>query len=112
MDLHLCYGSVVLGEVLEVFCHQGTWFGTFVSAEPDEGAAGRQAREFIAFSRDWNRRSYDDLEHDVSEFDAFADVIGPGFWQIRANDDTVIPILDAPNFFGEDGMSWLALEKG
>jgi hypothetical protein len=109
-QLHLYFGSVLVGEIRAAFCHQGTWFGEFRPTLTGEaGGSERRLLDFIAFSLDWNGRVRDERPHDVSEYDAFGEVIGPGLWQTRTSDGAVTPISSAPNFYAPGEVSWVAL---
>ena len=112
-QLHLYFGSVLVGEIRDAFCHQGTWYGDFRPTLTGEASgADRRLLDFIAFCMDWAARSRDERPHDVSEYDAFADLIGPGLWQTRASDGAITPISSAPNFYAPGEDSWLALPTG
>jgi hypothetical protein len=108
--LRLYFGAVLVGEIRDAFCDQGTWFGEFRPALTGEaGGTGRRLRDFIAFCMDGNARVSDDRPHDVSEYDAFGDLIGPGLWQTRTSEGVIMAIQDAPNFYAPGELSWLAL---
>jgi hypothetical protein len=105
----LYFGFVLDGEIRNAFCHQDTWFGEFRPTLTGKvGGTERRLLDFIAFCVDWNARARDERPHDVSEYDAFGDLIGPGPWQTRTSDDVITPIEDAPNFYAPGEVSWLA----
>src|SRR4051794_22037052 len=107
MDLQLYFGPVLVGVVIDVIEHQGTWFGMLAPAlAAERDPTERRVREFIAFCEDWNARCAADLDVNASEFDRFSDLFTSGLWRTQAPDGTVSTIGGAPNFLGGGKISW------
>jgi hypothetical protein len=108
MDLQLYYGPILVGEVSDVFDHQGTWFGTLRPAlSADRDPTERRICEFITFCEDFYARCREDRDADASEYDRFSDLFTPGSWRVQAPDGTASEIRDAPNFIGGGEISWI-----
>jgi hypothetical protein len=107
LDLQLFCGKVLVGSLLDVFVHQGTWFAKkFRHARPrrvDKNV--RRIREYIAFSNDWHDRLANDQDPDPSEYqERFKDLMKSGLWRIRPKGGEEIPV-EIPGFIGEE-ISW------
>ena len=110
MDVQLEYGPLVVGEITDVFEHQGTWFGAFCSAFSDaRGPLERRICEFIDFSKDFNARAAADEDTDPAEFDRFDDVVCSGSWRVRDPSGAITEIKHAPNFLGGEEISWITV---
>ncbi len=111
MDLQLDHGPIVVGDITEVFEHQGTWFGTFRPAFSVPGVPlERRIREFIEFCKDFTARAASDQDHDAAEFDRFDDLVSSGTWRVRDPSGAITEIKHAPNFLGGDEISWITVE--
>jgi hypothetical protein len=106
MNLQLYYDKILVGDIIDAFCDQATWFGSFQS-RLDLGADILQMRlhDFIVFCEDWHKRLADGIGGDASEFDQFRDVLTSGLWFIHASDAAVSKIDQAPSFTGGE-LSW------
>jgi hypothetical protein len=106
----LLFEGTIVGEIVDPFEHQGTWFGTFrcmLAADGDEMSL--RVRAFIEFCQDWYVRSEGDYVADASEFDRFRDVVTSGKWRIQNEGGSCSQVADAPVF--ADGLhgqiSWV-----
>jgi hypothetical protein len=106
LDLTLFCGQVLVGDLLNVIVHQGTWFALeFRQAVRKEvGRRERRICEYIAFSNEWHERLRKQEDPDPSEYDRFGKLAKSGSWSIRSKDGEEIPI-DSPGFIGKE-VSW------
>jgi hypothetical protein len=110
MDLQLYYGPLLVGDLTEVFEHQGTWFGTFRPAfSAPRGLLDGRICEFIAFCEEFNARAEAGQDHDAAEFDSFDDLLSSGLWRVIAPGGTVSEIKDAPNWLGGGTTCWITV---
>jgi hypothetical protein len=110
MNHQLCFGHVVIGQITEVFEHQGTWFGAFRPAFfAAPGPLERRLCEFMAFSEDFNARAAAAQNTDSSEFDRYDDILTSGLWRVLAPSGAISKIRDAPNFLRNGEVSWIAI---
>jgi hypothetical protein len=110
VDLKLEYGPLVVGDVTDVFEHQGTWFGTFRPAiSAARGPVEFRICEFIDFSKDFNARAAEDEDTDAKEFDRFDDLLSSGSWRVRDPSGAITEIKHAPNFLGGEEISWITV---
>jgi hypothetical protein len=104
---HLWYGPIKVGAVLDSFCSDGTWFGTFVlELRPGEGHQQDAVIKFIEFCRAWNRMAADQGA-DAAEFDGQGEFTSSSLWHLTNADGVVTRIDVAPNFYGADEVSWV-----
>ncbi|HWB04472.1 MAG TPA: hypothetical protein VG796_15700 [Verrucomicrobiales bacterium] len=106
MNLQLYYDRILVGDIMEAFCHQDTWFGTFKQSffsQADD--TGQRIGEFIAFCQVWNERCKTSENPDASEFDQFGDLLTSQRWFTKGSEGTSSEIDQAPNFFEEE-ISW------
>jgi hypothetical protein len=103
----LWFCDVLVAKVMDVVCHQGTYFGIPQLVFDNAGSElQRRLTQFVDFSLDWNRRVGDGIEADADEFDAFADLVRGGNWSCRYR-GAMSPIDQAPSFFGPNECSWV-----
>lgn len=106
LDLQLFCGPVLVGDLLNVIVHQGTWFALTFRQAIDR-CAGKQERricEYIAFSNEWHDRLRKQGNADPSEYDHFGDLMQAGLWHIRSKSGVEVPV-EIPGFI-EDEVSW------
>jgi hypothetical protein len=97
--LRLLYGSLVVGEIIDPFCDQDTWFGSFRPTVVIPGNLNEQRLgEFVAFCEQWHDRLASGEVGDASDFDRFGDVILPGKWRTEDPDGIIRAIHKAPVF--------------
>jgi hypothetical protein len=106
MNLQLYYDKILVGDAIDVFCHQGTWFGRFES-RLDLGAdiIHKRLHDFIVFCEDWHKRLAAGIGGDASEFDQFRDLLTSGLWLTLSSDAAISKIYQAPSFTGGE-LSW------
>jgi hypothetical protein len=104
--LELRYGSVLVGQIEEPFCHQGAWFWLFhPTVVAESGCQERRLYEFIRFCEEWHRRLENGAGPDASEFNTYRDVIQSNLWHTTSNDGAVARFNEAPVFASGD-VSW------
>jgi hypothetical protein len=107
----LYYDSVLVGEVAELFVHQGTWFGIFLSRLPADGSAvQRRLAEFVAFCERWHQRLKAGDDPDAAEFDEFGPIVQSGHWQVVGERGERTAIDQAPVFVDGE-VSWVCQES-
>jgi hypothetical protein len=113
LDLQLLCGSVVVGDLLNVTVHQGTWFAQKLRPAINAKMGKKQRRicEYIAFSREWHDRLLKDEDPDASEYDRFKDLRKRGLWCMRTKSGEDTPV-DMPVFVEGDEVSWGVPECG
>jgi hypothetical protein len=108
MELQLCYGPIVVGNLTDVFEHQGTWFGTFRAAlSADIDPTECRICEFITFCERFDALAGAGADPDPAGFDRFGDLLSSGLWRVLAPGTDVSIIRDAPNFLGGGEISWI-----
>ncbi len=110
MSHYLYFGQKYIGRVVEVFEHQGTFFGQF-QFETNREMDGETERllQFIDFCRGWFESQTSSSPPCPSLFDSFADLIGNGRWTILDESKKQDIIADAPMFNGGrcGELSWI-----
>lgn len=107
LDLQLLCSKEFVGDLLDVFVHQGTWFARKFCPARHESVDKhvRRIREYIAFSNDWHDRLSKGNDPDPSEYEErFKDLMESGLWRIRSKDGEEITV-EIPGFIGEE-ISW------
>lgn len=112
VDLMLKYGDVLLGRIMNSFCHQGTWFGIYKLTENcDADYVLQNVFPFIEFCIDWNERLQGSDPANSDEFDKYSNIIRSGQWTIETTDGKKYKITEAPVFFKDGEISW-TMEEG
>jgi len=104
----LFFGDLIVGTIRDAFESDGIWFGVLeCQLSSTDGALARRVLDFIWFCEDWNERvRRDDPSSNVSEFDAYADLLTSGRWATKTADGKTSQIDQAPVFFKNGEMSW------
>jgi hypothetical protein len=90
MNLQIFYDQILIGDIADAFEDQNTWFGDF--SQRVDGQAGRlqqRLSDFIAFSKDWNRRCATSEAYEPSEFEKFSELLTSGLWLTKAPNGAV-----------------------
>jgi hypothetical protein len=106
LKLTLFCGPVLVGDLLNVIVHQGTWFALEFRqlVRKEAGKLERRICEYIAFSNEWHDRLIKDEDPDPTEYDRFGQLTKSGSWRIRSKGGEEIPVESA-GFIGKE-VSW------
>jgi hypothetical protein len=107
MRFDLLFQGVAVGEIVDGFLSDGTYFGAFTRIhDGDHSDLRRRVAEFIEFCGSWSERMKSD-NAEASEFDEFSDLVKGG-WIARADDtNDELVIRDAPFFFENGEVSFI-----
>lgn len=102
MKLKLLYEGKVVGNLVDVFESDETWFGR-VQFELD---SPKIVLEYVNLCIRWNERERSGLMPNPSEFEPYSDMVESKAWFIGSEDETIGQMDGAPVFFRPDEISW------